>query len=313
MSSSAQTFLVPSLKDILFATDFSPCSQVAFPYLRALAERYGSTIHVVHVLTPEPTVELPLDSIPELAADRDVAQSAMKIMLASEPFGKAACTTTVKRGPLWQVLEEVIEEKKIDLIVLGTHGRRGLRKFVLGSVAEQVFRLAQCPVLTVGPHAMDEGIADANFATILFATDFSSGSRRALSYAVSLARANKSHVILLHAASANMEVVPAHFFDVGPATVEASTELIAEDLASKRQRLAELIAADTMEELKPEIIVDCGPAAETILSIAKTKRANLIVMGAHRASLDSFATRLPWATLSSVVCQAHCPVLSVRS
>jgi len=68
-----------------------------------------------------------------------------------------------------------------------------------------------------------------------------------------------------------------------------------------------------MEELNPEVIVDCGPAAETILNIAENKRANLIVMGAHRASLGSFATHLPWATASTVVRQAHCPVLTVRS
>jgi nucleotide-binding universal stress UspA family protein len=237
----------------------------------------------------------------------------MEAMLGRKPFGRSAFTTTVKRGQLWQVLSQQIVEKQIDLIVLGTHGRHGLKKFVLGSVSEQVFRLARCPVLTVGPHAMDEKVATANFATILFATDFSYGSQRALSYASSLARCNKSHLILLHAVSASMGIVPSNFFLVGPAAVDESTELIAATLASERQRLTELIFSESMEELNPEVIVDCGPAAETILNIAENKRANLIVMGAHRASLGSFATHLPWATASTVVRQAHCPVLTVRS
>ena len=66
MSSIAQTLTVPTLKNILFATDFSPCSQAALPYLHAIAERHVSTVHVVHVLAPEPQVGVPLDSFPEL-------------------------------------------------------------------------------------------------------------------------------------------------------------------------------------------------------------------------------------------------------
>jgi len=241
MSSVAHTLFVPSFNNILFATDFSQCSQMAFPYLRAIAEGYGSKIHMVHVLPPEPTLQVPLDTIPELVVDRSAALFAMEAMLGRKPFGRSAFTTTVKRGQLWQVLSQQIVEKQIDLIVLGTHGRHGLKKFVLGSVSEQVFRLARCPVLTVGPHAMDEKVATANFATILFATDFSYGSQRALSYASSLARCNKSHLILLHAVSASMGIVPSNFFLVGPAAVDESTELIAATLASERQRLTELI------------------------------------------------------------------------
>ena len=68
-------------------------------------------------------------------------------------FSDIAHTATVERGEVWEVLSSLVEEKKIDLIVVGTHGRRGLKKLVLGSMAEQVFRQARCPVLTIGPHA----------------------------------------------------------------------------------------------------------------------------------------------------------------
>ncbi len=149
MSGFAKAVLVPAFENILFPTDFSSSSQAAIPYLRAFAERYGSAIHVIHVLGPEPMLEIPLDKLPELDADRDVAQSEMHILLASNGFDKIAHTATVERGQLWKVLAACLEEKSIDLIVLGTHGRHGLKKLVLGSVAEQVFRLAHCPVLTV--------------------------------------------------------------------------------------------------------------------------------------------------------------------
>jgi nucleotide-binding universal stress UspA family protein len=291
MSSSLQTPVLLAVKNILFSTDFSPCSQAALPYVRALAERYGSTIHMVHVLTPEPMIELPLDRFPDLDADKDLAETTMKVLLAGKPFGKVPYTAMVERGLLWEVLAAFIEEKNIDLMVLGTHGRRGLKKLVLGSVAEEVFRLASCPVLTVGPEAMHEGSADASFRTILFATDFYSGSQHALAYAVSLARGNNSHLILLHAVSDSMEIP---------------------DLALAGQRVADLISAETMHELKPEIIAEAGPAAETILNVARNSKADLIVMGARHAGMPSVAAHLPWATTSKVLCAAHCPTLTVR-
>jgi nucleotide-binding universal stress UspA family protein len=313
MSGITQTPIVPSFKNLLFATDFSLCSEAALPYVRAIAERYGSTVHIIHVLTPEPMVEVPLDWCPELDADRDDALAAMKTLAARVSFGKSAFTTTVGKGQLWDVLAGVIEEKSIDLIVLGTHGRRGLRKMLLGSVAEQVFRLASCPVLTVGPQTTHEGAVDANFATILYATDLSFGSLRALPYAASLARLNKSHLIVVHAIPSSMEIVADNFDNVGPATVQISAEFIADALAGSRRQVENLISAEDMQDLNPEIIVECGAGDETILRIANRKQADLIVMGAHRSRVGSIATHLPWATASEVVCQAHCPVLTVRS
>ncbi len=312
MSSSAQTLLVPALKNILFATDFSPCSQAALPFLHAIAVRYGSTVHVIHVLAPEPTIGVPLDSFPELDADRYVAQTAMDALLAGDSFRNITHTATVERGQTWEILASLVEEKHADLIVLGTHGRRGLKKLVLGSTAEEIFRRAPCPVLTVGPRTTNEDIVQASVAPILFATDFSPGSRHALPYAVSLARANNSRLILLHAVPPRMEVVSTSV-DAMPIDMEISAQLAEEALAGARRQMAELISAETLQELKPEVIVGGGLAAGMILSIAESKRAGLIVMGAHRASLHSVAAHLPWATASTVVCQAPCPVLTVRS
>jgi nucleotide-binding universal stress UspA family protein len=312
MSGFTQSLLVPSLKNILFATDLSSSSRAALPLLRAIAEHYDSTIHVVHVLTPEPMLELPLEIPPELDGDRDVAQSALNTLLAGKPFGDIASTSTVARGPLWKVLAGFIEGKCIDLIVLGTHGRRGLRKVVLGSVAERIFRLARCPVLTINPHTVTEGTAQTRITTILFATDFSSGSHRALPYAESLARTNDAHLVLLHAVSAGAETIPIDL-SAGEAAVELSSELAAQALARAGKQMAEMVSRSSIRELAPEIIVEYGAATEAILGVAKGKQADLIVMGAHHAPGGLIASHLPWATASMVVCQAHCPVLTVRS
>lgn len=311
MTGSVQSLLVPALKNILFATDFSPCSKAALPFVHALAERYGSTVHVVHVVAPEARTSVPMDQLPELDIDQNNAESAMKELLASAPFKDIPHTATVERGDVWEVLASLVEERRVDLIVLGTHGRRGLKKLVLGSTAEQIFRLAPCPVLTVGPRTTNEDIAEANVAPILFATDFSPGSHHALTYAVSLTRARHSRLILLHAVPPDAEVVPAAV-DGMPINMILSAELAAEALARAQRQMAELISSE-IQELNPEIIVEGGPAAEMILSTAESKRAGLIVMGAHRASLHSVATHLLWTTVSTVVREALCPVLTVRS
>lgn len=312
MSSFAQVTPVPTLKKILFATDFSANSLAVVPYLRLIAEKYGSSVHAVHVLLPEPMLELPLDFPPELDADRVAAQGAFKTSLGKKPFGNAAYTSTVERGHLWKVLAAIVEEEHIDLVALGTHGRRGLKKFVLGSVAEQVFRQSTCPVLTAGPHCAAKETAQVNLATILFATDFSTGAQHALEYAGSLARMNNARLILLHAVSAAEDIVP-NGYDVSPVSVEISKEYVVDSLALAREQMEELISHETIRELKPETIIQCGGAAATILEIAQIEHADLIVMGAHRALGSSVASRLPWATASSVVCKAHCPVLTVRS
>jgi nucleotide-binding universal stress UspA family protein len=312
MSSSTQTQLVPALKNILFATDFSPCSQAALPYLRAIATYYGSTVHVVHVIAPEARTSVPMDVVPELDMEQNNAESAMEALLDADPFNDILHTAAVERGQVWEVLASLVEENSIDLIVLGTHGRRGLKRLVLGSIAEQVFRLAPCPVLTVGPRTTTADMAQASVAPVLFATDFSFGSYRSLPYAVSLARANHSRLILLHVVPPIMQFETAAV-DTEPVGMETSAELIADALASARRQMLELISGETKQELEPEVIVECGAAAERILSVAESKHAGLIVMGAHRASPHSVVSHLPWATVSTVVCQAPCPVLTVRS
>lgn len=313
MSSSARTMLVPSLKNILFATDFSPCSQIILPFLHSLAMRYGSTVHVVHVIAPEARTAVPMDRLPELDLDQSDAESALNAMQSGAYLNDIAHTATVERGEVWEVLASIVEEKKIDLIVLGTHGRRGLKKLVLGSTAEQVFRHAQCPVLTIGPHTTNLDMARANIAPILFATDFSAGSEHALPYAVSLARANHASLILLHAVPPSVAVQAGSVDAMVVANVECTSELVANAVAAARRQMEALISPETKQELKPEIVIECAEAAALILNTAASQQVGLIVMGAHRASAHSVAAHLPWATASYVVCEAHCPVLTVRS
>lgn len=312
MSSSAKILITPSLKNILFATDFSPCSQVVLPFLHDLAMRYGAAVHLVHVIASEARTAVPMDRVPELDVDQSDAESALKAMQASAFLSDIPHTATVERGEVWEVLASLVEEKKIDLIVVGTHGRRGLKKLVLGSTAEQIFRQARCPVLTIGPHITSLAMARAAIGPVLFATDFASGSQHALPYAVSLARTNHTSLILLHAVSPMVGVMPGGM-DTMAVNVDCGSELVANAMADARRHMEELISAEAIQEVKPEIVIDCGEASALILNTAESRGAGLIVMGAHRTGMHSMAAHLPGATASCVVCEAHCPVLTVRS
>jgi nucleotide-binding universal stress UspA family protein len=105
---------------------------------------------------------------------------------------------TVAEGDLWPVLSEIVDKQKTDLIVMGTHGRTGVSRALLGSAAEEVFRRAACAVLTVGPFVSRNTVRRLAMKEILFATDFSDGSLAALPYAISMAQEHQSNLTLLH-------------------------------------------------------------------------------------------------------------------
>lgn len=287
--------IYPAFKNILFPSDFSACSSLALPYARAIAARYGATVHLVHVVGPEAVVGPLGVYYPQVEDERAWAERAMNELVHSETLTGVSSTQTITRGAVWDVVSKVIAERSIDLIVVGTHGRRGLRHFVIGSVAEQIFRHAPCPVLTVGPEAHD-GLAAGKLRTIVYATDFSPGSLGALPYAMSLARTNEAKVVLVHA--------------VHP-IVASNAEFIALDVDAMveeaKQELEKLVAAHA--DVRCETVVKSWAPSDLILGLATETNADLIVMGAHRGSVS----HIPWATAHMVVCRAKCPVLTVRS
>ncbi len=134
------------IRTILYPTDFSPHSDLACQFAGALARDYGARLIVAHVFH-EPVVAYGAGLT---ASDRDAAEIELKSwasLLASQ-FGLVAVEHRLAVGnPAAEILR-LAEEVKSDLIVLGTHGRTGLGRLVLGSVAERVLRGAACPVVT---------------------------------------------------------------------------------------------------------------------------------------------------------------------
>jgi nucleotide-binding universal stress UspA family protein len=290
-----QTNLRLSLKNILYTTDFSPASEAALPYVQALVRWYGSKVIVAHSVPPEPPPALSMEAAPlDMNPYWQHAQNQMDDFLRTHPLPGVVYETVLEQGDLWDVLSDLIRRHDIDLVVLGTHGRHGLKKLVLGSAAEQIFRLASSPVLTVGPKALRPSVEFENWQRILFATDFSAGSLKALPYALSMAEENNAQLMLLH----TIPLVPMQQQD--------------DVREGARRRLEKLVPLDAADWCKPECVVRFEFPADGILKVAEERQADLIVMGVRATASPRTSAHLPWATAYEVVCHAHCPVLTVR-
>ena len=288
-----------AFNNILFLTDFSESSIAAAPFATNIARAYSSTIHAFHVLVPSPYTYMTPEAAPILLDDEeDRARAEMQRVAAQ--FSGLPCEITIERGgAVWPALSEVLQQHDIDLIVLGTHGRTGMQKQLLGSSAEEVFRRAHVPVLTIGP-AVQRGVhSGGRFHCVLFATDFNSVSVAAAPYVMSLAQENQSRFVLLH-------VLP----KPKPGKSERHGEL---SIAEALHRLEELVPAEAELWCRPEVMVHHGDPAEQILAAASQCGADLIVLGVRGMDrLVSAATRVDKALAYHVVVNAQCPVLTIR-
>jgi nucleotide-binding universal stress UspA family protein len=280
-----------SLKNILFATDFSQHSMAALPFALSIAREYGSHIYVVHVvsLSPFPTTS------PTQAWQATTSQAlreARQAMEAVEPHWKdASHENLIRKGDIWTELSTVIEDKQIDLVITGTRGRAGVSKLLIGSVAEKIFRHASCPVLTVGPNIAGEPESIVDIHTILYPTDFSPQSLAAAPYAISLAQENQAHLYLLH---------------VTPSPVDAHTEL------GLKTALRDLVPPEAELWCEPKAFVESGDPAQKILEAIDELAADLVILGTRRMPTLPGASRLAMATAYKVVREAICPVFTVR-
>jgi len=283
-----------TLKNILFATDFSQAADAAAPIAIQIARRYGAKVYGVHVNRfDDYTVAAPnaWAAMAE-AAEKESKEDAGRL---NEQLQGIEHEVVIGEGNLWEVLSNLISEKEIDLVVVGTRGRTGFGKTLLGSVAEQILRQSPCPVLTVGPHVNPWSDEYVKMREIVYATDLGTDTPVAAPYAISLAQENQAHLVLLHVIE-----------DPKPGDLVDSPE----GVNLKARKLQQLVTEQAGLWCEPTYIVEQGPAAEKILDVAKRRPTDLIVLGARPAK--GLATHLNIGTVHKVVSQATCPVLTVR-
>jgi nucleotide-binding universal stress UspA family protein len=226
------------------------------------------------------------------AAEREYKEDAGRL---NEQLQGIDHEVVVGEGKTWEVISDLIEQKEIDMVVVGTRGRTGLGKALLGSVAEQILRQAPCPVLTVGPHVNLWSDEYSKMREILYATDLEGDFPIAAPHAISLAQENHAHLVLLHVIE-----------DPKVGDLVKSSQV--KDF--KERKLQQLVTRQAGLWCDPTYIVEQGPAAEKILDVAKRRHTDLIVLGARPAK--TLATHLNTGTVHKVVSQATCPVLTVR-
>ena len=300
-------------KHVLVATDFSAASERALAYSLSIVRRYRSRLSIVHAIPPEVRETITWDPLPpELDRQRLEAGQEMGRLAKDAHIKEFNPQLLLAEGPAWKVISSIIQRENTDLLVVGTHGLGGLKKLALGSVAEEVLRLAPCPVLTIGPHVPPVDSGRAAFKTILFATDFGPAADRAFAYALFLAEDCQAKLVLVHM------VPPIPVPEMGPAIyspgVYAAEELTEWQAAAEKdgeRRLSELLPSGANLASQPEYVVRTGFLPEGVLATAAAHDVNLIVMGANPTLSARLTTHLPWAFTHNVICESRCPVLTV--
>jgi nucleotide-binding universal stress UspA family protein len=297
---------VIQIRRILCPVDFSEFSRRALDHAIALSRWYEAELTILHVSPLMPTI-FGLEPAPSEAMlapfDREAVGRELAAFVGSTPQLRPAPQLRVLEGPAVGTILAVAAEAGADLIVLGTHGRAGFERFMLGSVTEKVVRRAPCPVLTV-PRRAEGAPERALFGRILCGVDFSDASRRAVDYGLSLAQEAKAHVTLLHV----VEWLPDESFSKYPQfDVDHYRRTL---MTEARAKLEELVPEDARNWCDPDTRLVSGKPYQEILRVAGQEHSDLIVLGVQgRGPVDRM---LFGSTVQAIVRQAACPVLTIR-
>jgi nucleotide-binding universal stress UspA family protein len=300
---------VITFKQVLCPVDLSEASLRPLTYAAAIAGWYDAQLTVLHVVpTFDPMqvhpggLEAPVRIVYPMPREEVIAELGRALEVAGVDPERPALTA--EAGDAGATIVDQAVALRADLLVMGTHGRSGFDRLLLGSVTEEVLRKAPCPVLTVPPHAAGGEPKDVVFKQVLCPVDFSSASLQAVGFALDLARQAKGRVTLLHVIEWLAEHEPqtnVHF------NVPEFRRHLSE---MAHERLRTLVAEASRTECRVEDVVVAGRAYRQILETARTRNAQLIVMGAQ--GRGAVGLTLFGSTTQQVVREAECPVLTVR-
>ena len=287
-------------KSILVPTDFSETAEQALRFAQRLALNLGAELHLVHVQVLLEGQEQDEALEEEITRMRERLEEDCRGRVEQLPEN-FQIQSHLKRGlAVAESISESINEYKADLVVIGSNGRRGLRHLLLGSVAEEILRTAEIPVVSVRRGA---NIEETSAGSILIPYDFSSRSDEALGLGIQWARALGLKVTLLHAVE---PIVYPDFYAVNAMPIE-----VLSDVEERAQKALKELAEKRMKGIEYAIEVVHDRAAEAVLSAAKADRQDLIIMG--NRGLSGLEHLLLGSVVEAVVRRAEIPVLSVRS
>jgi nucleotide-binding universal stress UspA family protein len=299
-----------SIRRILCPVDFSEHSRRALDHAQAVAAWYHSAVTVLHVAPIMPVAAYaPMSGMPPyVGLTSDARQALMSSMRDFAAGGQASVPIEfeIREGHPSAVILAKADEISADLIVLGTHGRSGFERWVLGSVTEKVLRQALCPVLTVPTRASEI----AGSSHVVCAVDFSECSMHALDYAISLAEEAHASLTVIHVIELPPDI-PREVHETVMLGPRNHREYIALAEQAGRARLADAVPERVRSSLTVDTVLAAGKPYREILRVAAEHSADLIVVGVHgRGAIDRM---LFGSTTQHLVRQAACPVLTIRT
>ena len=295
MASAEITITNVGIHNVLIASDLTHQSDAVVTIGLDFARLFGAHAEIAYVL---PTGEYALAGGEGILAGRDAARRDL-VELKNRLRRNAAYDdesdqqVMLLEGPAAECLLQCACDKKADLVVVGTHGRGGIGKALLGSVAEKVFRHSSVPVLTIGPNIHHTRGWD-HVRQILAPCDLTPKSHPAVKYACDLAKAHNSKVTVLYVVNDASEATP-----INADRIKASI----------LERLVDIVGRKA-EGLDLNYKIEFGRVAPTILDVASSLSADLIVLGIRPSS--GVLDRFQWPIAYELVREATCPVLTMR-
>jgi nucleotide-binding universal stress UspA family protein len=287
---------------ILVASDLTELDRL-MPFAFQQAAQTGARLLLLHVLAAA-SIGADAAGMPyyDAAGALDFAANTLEPWRALAHQQNIACDALVREGNASQQIAAAVRQFQADRLLLGTRSRSKLGKLLLGSVAEQVLRSVNLPVITVGPEAHLPVAGNGGERALLHATTLRETSRPGAALACQIAATLDATLLLLHVLPPTGQLVPQEGGRSGqPAALDSAA-------LHELRILATETAAASGARVEPHV-VHGNPAVE-ILAMASERQASLIVLGARHRSLFQDLTRD--RTVYRVLAHARCPVLTLR-
>jgi nucleotide-binding universal stress UspA family protein len=297
------------LQRILCTTDFSEASNRSVVFGQLLAQEFGATLYVCHIIDLSSVAiygEFQVDPVGQQERIRVDAEDQLQQLLGSLPV---QWESIIEVGQPSEEIGRIVEEKQIDLVISATRGRTGLKRLILGSVTERLMRSLTCPLLVVrskDPAPPDPSAQSIPLGKILIGCDFSGDSRLAVEYGLSLAQEFEAELHLVHVIAP--PTYP-EFLKTGASAAHGIQDQVLSDLLT--QKLQDLVPGEARNWCRLHTALLEGPPYQELIDYADRQSMDMIVMGMRGHGL--VRTLLLGSTTDRVVRHTPCPVLVVSS
>jgi nucleotide-binding universal stress UspA family protein len=280
-------------RHVLVLTDFSRGAKSALKSARSIARKCSSKLFILHVIPTAAYQFISSTSAAEtLLLAREFADQEMRTLLEEGKSQGFEEQGIVAEGLMWPTISETIRSFEIDLIAMGTHNGVAEKKLCLGSVAEQIYRMVDCPILTAPPENLSSDKSEIQ--RLLFATNFKPHSERAACAAHSLG------------CGPNKKLTVLHVIDEPRESSQQSNKIVREFLVKRMAKSMPAICNDCA----PEYEIRFGRPAEEIVAASSELHSDLIFLGVRTEPRT--AGHLPSALVYNIVCNSKCPVLTLH-